>query len=68
MVDGHKTRNVFVLWEERMDVSDVHAAQLLGKSLRMVKYYEAGHPIPQAILLLMDALQQGYRPTWRKSA
>jgi hypothetical protein len=41
----------------------VQAAKALGKSLRMIGHYEAGFPVPVTVLLLMDALRQGYRPS-----
>lgn len=38
------------------------AAVLLGKSRRMVEYYEAGRDIPRDVMLLMAAYSEGFRP------
>ena len=62
MVIDQKTRNVFVDWLDEMELDVERAAKLLGKSLRMVQYYEQGRDIPLDTLYLMDALAQGYRP------
>lgn len=56
------------LWMDRMEdvtgtpITTEEAARLLGKSVRMVRYYEEGRDIPRDTLLLMDALLQGYTP------
>jgi len=59
---------LFEDWLDAMGIDVVssdwrdQAAKLLGKSRRMAGYYREGRCIPRDTLLLMDALQQGYRP------
>ena len=62
MVLDQKTRNVFTIWLDEMDFTSEQAAELLGKSVRMVKYYEGGRELPVDTMYLMDALAEGYRP------
>jgi transcriptional regulator with XRE-family HTH domain len=54
---------LFLAWRTEMGFTWVQAAKALGKSLRMIGHYEAGFPVPVTVLLLMDALRQGYRPS-----
>lgn len=69
MVMEADTRTPLIrLWMDRMEdvvgyplTSDT-AAKLLGKSERMIRYYEEGREIPRDTLLLMDALAKGFMP------
>lgn len=62
--------NVFNVWLDRMAdelgvtaVTVDRAAELLGKTPRMISYFIDGSHSPQlSTLMLMDALVQGYRP------
>lgn len=59
---------LFKIWMDRMEdecgfpLTTDEAARLLGKSVRMIRYYEEGREIPRDTLLLMDAVLQGYKP------
>lgn len=63
MVFEHK--NTFTDWLERVDMSREEAGQMLGKSPRMIKYYIEGRPLSLSTIILMDALERGYRPKTR---
>lgn len=57
--DETKTRetcNAFRAWRSLVDADLNRAAQLLGKSKRIVEYYEAGRPIPVDTRKLMQAI------------
>lgn len=59
----HHEGNAFRRWRETVGLKDYRqAAPLLGKSLRMVEYYEAGRTPPLDTRLLMAAIADGYRP------
>jgi hypothetical protein len=64
---------LFRLWLDRMEdvvghkVELAEAARLLGKSDRMIRYYDEGREIPRDTRMLMDALLQGFKPRpWSK--
>jgi hypothetical protein len=54
--------NLFEQWLDEMELTHAQAAVLLGKTERMVAYYEAGRPLPLTTLYLMEALSTGFRP------
>lgn len=64
--------NIVKIWRSEMadrlglDAEKItlkRAAELLGKTLRAVQYYEEGREVPRDTLLLMDAYMRGYRPS-----
>ncbi len=55
-------QNGFLRWLDVMELTTEKAAELLGKSPRMVKYYEMGRVPPIDTRKLMTALWQGFQP------
>ena len=45
-----------------MEFSSEEAADMLGKSHRMIGYYLGGRNIPRHTIYLMDAIAHGYCP------
>lgn len=67
MVQSHTSEpevlNDFTAWMDRMEWSVEQAASALGKSDRMIEYYQAGRPVPLCVLYLMEAIEVAdYRP------
>ncbi len=56
------SRSIFLAWMDEMDLSATEAADMLGKSHRMIGYYLGGRNIPRDTIYLMDAVTQGYCP------
>jgi hypothetical protein len=54
--------NDFVDWLDRMEFSPAEAAHALGKTVRMIGYYQQGHEVPPGTLYLMEAIEGGYTP------
>lgn len=53
--------NAFRRWRDRVGLDNLKgASSLLGKSIRMVEYYEAGRHIPLDTRLLMMAIAEGF--------
>jgi hypothetical protein len=68
VVDADIRPSLIRLWMDSMEdvlghpLTSEQAGRLLGKSARMIRYYEEGREIPKDTRLLMDALAQGYTP------
>lgn len=54
--------NVFIDWMDRMEFTQTEAARALGKTIRMIGYYQQGHEVPVGTLYLMEAIEAGYVP------
>jgi hypothetical protein len=54
--------NAFLRWLDECDLTSAQAANLLSKSLRMIKYYEAGRVPSLETRKLMTAIAEGYSP------
>ena len=55
-------QNGFVRWLDVMEFTTEQAAELLGKSPRMVQYYEMGRVPPVDTRKLMTAIWEGFAP------
>lgn len=53
--------NAFVQWMDENDFSKEMAALALGKSIRMVQYYQEGREVPLDTIYLMEAISEGFR-------
>jgi hypothetical protein len=62
MGDEPTSLNGFVRWLDECDLTGAQAARLLSKSLRMIRYYEAGRVPPLETRKLMAAIWEGYKP------
>jgi len=69
------TESEFRAWRRRLKLSQIEAAEVLGRGRRQVQYYELGEPVPKVVRLAMAALEHlpaeqlaelGIKPTWRK--
>jgi hypothetical protein len=62
LIDQASDTEDFSVWLRQIGFTRTQAAKALGKSYRMIEYYENGYPVSKTVQLLMDALRQGYRP------